>query len=484
MTQPGVNLTEIDGALGVLPPSFGDIFALVGVSDSGSDTAPATFARTQDVIAAYGGGPLVEAACHYIERFGRPVLLCRTGQTVAGDEGTLDDDGFAGTSSVTLDTAEPTDDFEVVWEAITAGEIETAGITFRWSLDGGRTWSATTALGTATTFVFPGTGGVNIDFGAGTVVAGDVLTFRTTAPNWNAAELTTALDLLAASSVSWSIVHIVGPMDGTSFDAVELAFAGYHAVGKYKTWIGSFRMPTLAETEAQYLTAFDTAFSAKSTIYGAVCAGSVKLISSVSRRQYKRPFAFPAAAFEGSVDDEVNIADVNLGPFKGVSIRDDNGNADEHDESLNPGLDDSRAMVARTWDEFPGVYVNRPQLLSSSTSDFQLLPHRRVLNRANRVVRLTLIRRLNQGIQVDKSTGFILETEAQEIEAVVEAAMRDELMAKPKASAVRFVLSRTDNVLSTKTLTYQARVTPLGYVELFDGDIGFENPALQVQTTA
>ncbi len=32
MTQPTVTITELDGALGVLPPSSGALYALVGVS--------------------------------------------------------------------------------------------------------------------------------------------------------------------------------------------------------------------------------------------------------------------------------------------------------------------------------------------------------------------------------------------------------------------------------------------------------------------
>ncbi len=51
---------------------------------------------------------------------------------------------------------------------------------------------------------------------------------------------------------------------------------------------------------------------------------------------------------------------------------------------------------------------------------------------------------------------------------------------KPKASAAEFVLSRTDNLLSTSTLTYQERIVPLGYPKTITGDIAFNNPALRV----
>lgn len=207
------------------------------------------------------------------------------------------------------------------------------------------------------------------------------------------------------------------------------------------------------ETEAQYLAAFSTAFGSKSTVHGMICAGACWLISSVSGRRYRRPVSIPIAAREASVSQEVNTADVNLGPLPGVSIRDDLGNVVHHDESVNPGLDDARACVLRTWEGIQGVYVNRPILLSPAGSDFQLLTHRRVLNIAHEVLRTYFLRRLNKPVRVDASTGFILEADALEIEAGARAAMRSALLARPKASGIQFALSRTDNLLSTKTMT-------------------------------
>lgn len=481
MTQPAVTINELDGALGVLPAGFGKLFALVGVSSAGLTDTPATYARTSDVIAAFERGPLVEAACHYIERYRRPVVLVRTGQSVLGDEGTLVLTDWTGTSVPTLNTVEPDDDFELLLEIVTGGTIATAGITYRYSLDGGRTVSPIQDLGTAATITFPDTGGVSIDFGVGTIVAGDTLTTRTTAPNWNATELGTALDALKNTAAAWEICHIVGPIDATAFDAIELKFASMLAAGKPRAWVGNTRIPDIAETEATYLTALTTIFASKAAAFGGLCAGACKLTSSVSGRKYKRPIAFAYAAREASVSEEVDVADVNLGALVGVSIRDANGNADEHDESLNPGLDDARFVALRTWEGIQGVYVNRPLLFSAAGSDFELLPHRRVMNVAHDVLRPYFQRRLNKPVLVDKTTGYILESDAAEIEAGARAVLESALLAKPKASAIEFTLSRTDNLLSTKTLKGQARITPLAYPESIDLDLGFSNPSLQVQ---
>ena len=489
MTQPAVTITELDGALGVLPPTSGALFAVVGVSTGGPSITPATYARVKDIVAAYGSGPLVEAAAHYIERYGRPVVLVRTAQTTVGSA-TAPVLAVTGTSVITRDAAVvPIDDYEFVFKVIAGGTIGIAGITFQWSLDGGRTWSPVTALGVANTFTAPADSnpvgsaapGIKINFAAGTLIAGDQASFRTSAPQWNSADIGAALDALAASILTWELAIIVGSLDATMFDTVDGKFTSMIAAGKYHAWIGNTRMPTIGESEATYKAAMDTIFSAKSTKIGMLCAGACKLTSSVSGRKYKRHISHAVAAREASVSQEIDTAAVNLGTLVGVSIRDSNGNVDEHDESVNPGLDDSRYTVLRTWDGVQGVYINRPRVFSPDGSDFQLLPHRRVLNLAHQALRAYFLRRLNSPVLVDKTTGFILESEALEIEAGATAAMRALLLAKPKASAVQFALSRTDNLLSTKTLNGTARVTPLAYPEFILLDLGFINPALQVQ---
>ena len=165
-----------------------------------------------------------------------------------------------------------------------------------------------------------------------------------------------------------------------------------------------------------------------------------------------------------------------------MSLRDANGNVDPkyHDESNNPGLDDSRFLTLRSFDGQAGVYVNRPRIFCPQGSDFQIVPYRRVFKIFQETCRDYFLRRLSKIVYVSTKTGFILEEEALEIEAGVLAALKSQLMQKPKASGVQFTLSRTDNILSTKTLHGDGRLTPLAYSEFISLTLGFLNPALQV----
>jgi len=486
MSLPSVTITELDGALGILPTTAGRLFAVVGVASLGPTNVPATFASRRALVAAHGDGPAVEAAALYIERYGRPVVFVRTGASNPGSYPAGAAVVFAGTgtSVVSVDDVgtAPQDDYEFYFEVVDGGTIGVDGITFRWSLDGGRTRSPVTALGVATSFVFPGSGGTQINFAIGTLVGGDRVTFRGDAPLWSGAEIASALDALFDTAASWEICHVVGNLDATSFDVIDPKFTGALAAGRYRSWYGHTRMPDLGETEAAYLAALQGIFSSKATVHGSLCAGAAKMLSSVSGRIYRRPVSFVVAAREQSVSEEVNIADLNLGPLPGVSIRDPKGNADEHDEALNPGLDDARFTVLRTWEGIAGVYVNRPRVFSPEGSDFDLHTKRRVINLAHGALRAYFVRRLNRPIRVDAVSGTILEEDALEIESGARAALRSVLLAKPKASGIQVSVSRTDNLLSTKLLNGSARVIPLAYAEFIEIDLGFLNPALQVQT--
>jgi hypothetical protein len=320
-----------------------------------------------------------------------------------------------------------------------------------------------------------------LDFAAGTLIAADVATFTTTQPRPSTTNMGTALAALGASVVQWEVAQICTPITASMFDEVEAAMSDLFDAGKYRSWIGNTELPGSGDTEAEYLADMSTAFAAKASVHGMLCAGATWLHSAITGRQYTRPISFAVGARQQTVSQEINIAAVNLGALPGVSIRDSAGNVVHHDESINPGLDDARFTTLRTWDGIAGVYVNRPRIFSAGGSDFDIMPKRLVINLAHAALRLFFIRRLNEPLLVDADTGFILEQEARDIEANANAILRTVLLAKPKASAAVFTLSRTDNVLSTQTLTGSARIVPLAYPETIELEVGFSNPALQTQ---
>jgi hypothetical protein len=483
MAQPVVNLNELDGAIGALPVGQKRV-AVVGAATAGTQNSPAAYARTSGLTTAFTRGRMAEFAAYWIQNYRAPAICVRTGQSTAAAKDAIVVTGVLGTSVVSATGGtNADDDVEALFKVVNGGTIGVAGITYQWSLDGGRTMSPVTSLGTANTFVFPNSGGLGFSFAAGTLLAGDTATQRASGASFNASELGVALEALRVSTFEWDVCVIVGDVDAAAFDVIALA----RAANPEKTFVCHTRKPTAGETEAAYKTALDGIFGSKADTGIVLCAGACEATSAISFRSYLRPFLFGAAARLASVSEEIDIADPKLAPLPGISIRDTNGNPKHHDESVNPGLDDSRFTVARTWDGKQGVYVNNCRIFSATGSDFEFAQHRRVMNLARRTLRLYFIDRLSSPILVKASDGTILESEALAIESGADAVMRAVLRTKPKCSgggidgkAARFVkLSRTDNLLSTKTLTVQGAVIPLAYPKVINIDLGFKNPALQ-----
>lgn len=484
MTLPGMTVTELDGALGAVPVGT-RVLAVVGVSSSGPIATPAAFGNKTALAAAFGVGPLVEMAARAIDA-GCVALVCRTGQTTDGATGTIDVSKVTGTASgggfITATAgAKPYDDYQLVVKIVTGGTTGTAGIIYQVSLDGGRTYGPQTALGTGL-IIAPSNTGISITLTTGkTFIAGDYFSATTTAPAPNSSEVTTALTAIKNTASPWADAGLAFPIDATIFDAVNTAFAAMAAAGKPRYFVGGFRIPTDAESESTYRTAFQTALSAKSTVYGTICAGAMQLTSSISGFSYRRSIVFHVAPLTASVAEHIDVADVNLGAAIGGSLTDSNGNNVYHDEAINPGLDDDRACTMRTWDgDLQGAYITRPRVFSATGSDFSIAPLRRVMNIARIAVRSYLIRRLNRPVQLDKKTGYILEADAVEIEAGCNAALRSVLGAEPKASGWNTAVHRDDNILSTKTMNIDVRILPLGYVEYINETIAFRNPAVAV----
>jgi len=475
MSVPQVVITELDGQLGTLPIGT-RCLVVIGDTSTGTVNVPAPYARTKDVVAAFGSGAAVVLANRFIGLYNKPVIIVKTAATtVATSTAVVPVNSGTSVFSAGADTTAD-DSYEPYIVFLTGGTVGTAGITYQDSLDGGRTLSPVRQLGIANTIVIPNAGGIGIALAAGTIVAGATATWRTTGPAPNAADLTAALTALANYTGSWDVAAFANPIDGTLIDTIETGFANASLLSK--CYIASFRIPTIGESEATYKTAFDTAFGAKATTKGGVCAGACESVDAVTGRQYLRPALFDVAPRIASQSEEIDAANTDE-PLPGCNITDVNGNPKHHDERLNPGLDDSRAITLRTFLELQGTYINNPRLLSASGSDFEFIQHRRIMN----IARLALInyftRRLSKPVLVNATTGTILEEEARDIEAGADALLSATLLTKPKASDARCVLNRTDNIISTKKLRATAYIVPLAYPKLIEIDLGFRNPILQ-----
>lgn len=476
MSVPAVVITQLDNQLGIVPSSQGKPLLIIGACTGGTANTAVVAARQESIVSALTSGPACELAATWVSQYGRAAIVIPTATTVEGDYGTVTEDN-EGTAVITAGTSEPLDDYEVIVEFMSATVVGTSG-SYRYSVDGGANYSPTIDLDTDDVISIPGTG-VTVDLGeaADTITAGTVVSFTTTAPQWNTAELTAALTAARNNDNDWEIGVIVGPVAAADIDAIGAAVTSLASVGKYRSFICHTRMPNVGETESEYLTAMTTLISAKSDTSIEVVSGAAKVVSSISGRVYRRPAMFATAPFEASLSSEQNPASPELGSLR-ATITSANGDPVEHDELLFPGLDDQRLTVLRTIPGLQGVYINRARLIAATGSDFRLHAHRRVFNEALAALNAYAVRRLNKIVRVNKATGLITERDRLEIESGAYNAVATAVMSKPKASGIIVSVANDDNVLSTSTITMSLRIIPLGYSEYFQISVGFTNPTV------
>ena len=182
------------------------ILACVGKN---ADGVPRVFTGITALLEQHDYSQGADLAAHLLAKTRSPIIFVPMPIVTAGALRMQRSTG-TGTSIVTYSasTYGYLEEVDATLTVTTGGTIGAgSGPIFTLSLDGGRT-TKTVRLGTASTYTIPYVG-IVLNFGAGTMVAGDTLTFRFTAPKWDNAGLTAARTALAAqqkASRSWNVV--------------------------------------------------------------------------------------------------------------------------------------------------------------------------------------------------------------------------------------------------------------------------------------
>jgi hypothetical protein len=479
---PSVNIQEISAGLSILPAGS-KVVAIAGPSTIGPLNEPQALGMVGDIRSTFGRGPLAEAAALHASNGIIPVC-CRVAATTDGSA-TLTS-GVTGTSVPTLAASpDPIDDLYIRIRFRTGGVRGTAGIQYQISYNGGineDSYGATTALGIDIAITLPPSeaGTVVVNLGAGTIIAGDYIDILTTAPAPVANDLTAGYDALARNGMNWGQVLVATPMTSSLLAATHAAMIAWIQTGRRAWWLGNCALPTPSQTMPQYLAAQRAIFDALDSTYGSVGFGDWWQSSALTSREQLRPISYKSSVRIASVKEHIDVAQRTLGSL-GTRILDSKSNVARYDETTWPGADDARFMSARRWAKKVGVFINNPRLLAQPGALIEFIQHRRVANLAQSLLDDYFADALSSTILADKKTGFILDSEAKRLEKNAVTHVLAVLGVGPMVSDFTVVLSRTDQLLSTKTITGAARLVPLGYPKTINLEFGFYNPALQVR---
>lgn len=473
MTVPRVTIRKQDGNTGVVRPGNEGICAILASSTSGTRNQPTshndeTLAKTE-----FGWGPLTDIAAYVMPETQKQVVLVRPDCTTTGAYSAIVKAGGGTATPAATASTYPYDDFSVVITFVTGGALGSAGITYKVSLDGGKTYGAVTALGTALILTVPNTG-ISITLGTATqtILAGQTETFTTTRPLATNVDLPDALEALRATSLPFEAVLIDTLADDDTVALVATWLLSLNATGKFPVVFMTVRPMAADEDESDYLDELDALLAESACVDIVLCADEADMVSAFRGISQTRPAAVPVAARSMAVDIGTEPAFVELGPLTGVKISDARGNPRHHNEDKYPGLDDIRLTTLRTIEGFQGVYITNTKLFSASGSDFVFLPHARVMNRAASIAWQVLTRQLSRGVAKNPTPGpdgerYIADAAAKLIESLVQDAIDPAV--KGKVDDLRFRLSRTDDISSNQgaAITCFLESVSLSYIKEF-----------------
>lgn len=477
---PNVKVTKSQqGQTGVVRPGADGVMAIIASSATGTQNQPATYTRPEDIVADAGNGRLSSFAAHTLGVTGNPVVAVNPTTAQAATYGAMSVAG-GGTSIPSAGATTPNDEWNVVILFTVGGTVGVAGAYYQVSLDGGDTYTAQQALGTASSIVIAGTG-ITVSLGAGTLITGQTISFVTTPAYPNTTDLVASLETLRVTGQPWDgvLLDTQGSTGSAAIAAqVDTWLAAMEKVGVFKFAVMSLPPKGLApyaaaETEAAYATRLTPIIGAIDTPRVVVCAGGADMVEYFQGVKVRRPASLYIAAAIEAISIGTDPAAVANGPLTNATITDGRGNPKYHDEQIYPGLDALNISTLRSFPGRPGVFVTNARLPSAAGSDIVYVPHLRTMNKACTIAFQLLTDKLSLGVGKNPKPGpngaiYIAERDAASIEHYVNGTLSAQL--RGQVADVDLTLSRTDDISSNAgaTITATLSVEPLAYIKGFN----------------
>jgi hypothetical protein len=472
MPIPGQTITIADPGLGLVEPSPTSPLYLGTCELSTVDTLQ-SFSNKNAAVTALGQGPLTEAVCRALDIAGGPVRAMRLNGSVAGAWGAVTDNAVGGgTGTVTVATT-PFDTYDLIVEILTTGSVASLDFTFKYSLDGGDTYSE--AITGAATYLMPNTNStLTFVDGAGPAffVAGMTHTAASTAPYYATADLATAVTALLADATEWAFMVLTGTPATTSDGATMFAALATH-LSSFETAFRYVRamMDAGDDTTANALTDFVASTDNRIS----VCYGTADFASSKAFAGWGTPtrsLVEVAGARAAASLISTDLSRVKSGALTGVT-------AISHDERTTEVLDQARFTTSRTWIGRPGFYLTNARIKSAPGSDFRYWQHGRIMDVACSsvyVYQQTLISAASR----TNADGTINELDAIRFETDGLSQLRAKLTQPDNAEGTRghvsdlsYVIDQTNNLATTEELLSEVALRPLGYAKTITTTIGF-----------
>jgi len=422
---------------------------IVGVSDP---------SKVKDL---FGTGPLSNALGDSFQAGSRVIYAVRANGDIPGTIGEISSTK-TGTGDMTA-AGSPLDAYQVQVKIADPGGLNAAS--FRYSLDGGDTWSG--KLTVQATYAIPDTGialnftedGVNPE---NSFKAGDGYKFNTEAPEASVSSIQAAVQALLDSAYEFEFIHVVGEADAAMWTALASLASTAKSKFRYIHFLTEAAGPAATDTVDAWVAARVAEAQSFASTRVAVCAARAEVIDLLTGRQAERNLAGIYAGWVSACKIEKSPGEVALGAVPGIVRLLPEGLNDAHILAL----DEARYVTFRRYIRLPGFYVTNGRMMAPEVSDFRYVELRRVMDKACAQVRTAALKK-------EQGEGTPAGIDALEGDLTVPL---DIMTGAGEIMAGRVVIPRDQDVLATSTLRTKVRIVPKPIMRWIEVEIGFENP--------
>lgn len=471
MALPGVSVQIQDGQLGVLPSAASGQHVKIGVSSKGPINQIVRVGDAEAALETFGTGPLVASLLESFGAGARLPLVIRAEGDIPGTIGAVEAEK-TGEGNLTV-SGSPLDEYRVVVEILETGSLNSG--TFRYSLDGGNTWSAPLTIPSEDEYAIPETG-LTLTFAEDAAnppqsfVTGDVYRFSTSAPRMSLQSMNAAIDVALATNDLYELIHVVGESDAAAWASMATRATEAEANARYMHFVAEARGPAAGETIDEWVDALVASRASVESTRVSVVAGRGGIPQRHTGLLAEKNGAGIYVGRLMSIPVQRSAGRVRDGALDGISYLPE-GYTEAHARSL----DQAGFVTFMHHLGVPGVFVVNGRMLAGPTSDFQYAEHRRVMDKACQQVRIAALAHVHDDID---GAGEGQELAFRAMEAYLRQPL-DEMANNQEITSGRVSIPRDQNILAAERVRVKVAVVPRGYMREIAITIGFENPYLQ-----
>ena len=378
-TWSSAEIEYMDGGTGFLR-QLGGMHLKIGNCTGLNPGQYATISNQQQVMETLGKGPLAEACLDSIQKQGGIITVVAAEASVQGEATEVQHEGEGAAQFEK--SGNPHGEYDVIVEVTKSGALNEAQ--YRLSLDGGENFSRIRT--------FPSDGEVDTETGVkltfteavepgDSFAEGDTYNFKTTPPSMSNQDFLDAIDVLKNNNFTYEFIHVVGPTSQALWSVCATEADELEAVAVPTFFVCETRNKDAEESMDEYVQALIEERGEFAHERICVVAGRLQLADLRGRLPERNAGATCAAIIAQSDIQESagKVRSFNLAP-PAQRITPE-GFTNDHARMLHG----EGFTVCRTYNQYPGIYIEEANLMSLPGSDYRYVKDRRLADTAARV---------------------------------------------------------------------------------------------------